>query len=154
VGQDVDFNVDAYPDKLFKGKVSQVRIAPITVQNVVTYDVVIQVDNKELKLKPGMTANVSIITAVKEGVLRLPNACLRFRPTEKEVKTASSRRGQAVWILEAGKPKRVQISTGISDGTNTEIVSGELKDGQEVIIDALSNAKKDSGPSLIPRVGR
>src|SRR5215472_9732256 len=88
VGQDVDFTVDAFPNQTFHGKVVQVRNAPITVQNVVTYDTVIGVDNKDLKLKPGMTANVSIIIAHKDNVLQLKNAALRFRPPEAA--TASS----------------------------------------------------------------
>src|ERR1051326_2877127 len=82
VGQDVDFTVDAFPTRTFHGKVTQVRNAPINVQNVVTYDTVIGVDNKDLKLKPGMTANVSIIIAHKDNVLQLKNAALRFRPPE------------------------------------------------------------------------
>src|ERR1700757_1659791 len=82
VGQDVDFTVDAFPTRTFHGKVVQVRNAPITVQNVVTYGTGIGVDNKELKLKPGMTANVSIIIAHKEGVLQIKNAALRYRPAD------------------------------------------------------------------------
>src|SRR5215472_7700415 len=82
VGQDVDFTVDAFPTRTFHGKVVQVRNAPITVQNVVTYDTVIGVDNKDLKLKPGMTANVSIIIAHKENVLQIKNAALRYRPAD------------------------------------------------------------------------
>ncbi len=80
VNQDVRFTVDAYPDMNFTGKVSEVRNAPTTVQNVVTYDVVVQVNNAELKLKPGMTANVSIINDSRKGVLLVPNSALRFRP--------------------------------------------------------------------------
>src|SRR5262245_48326612 len=80
VGQDVDFTVDAFPTRTFHGKVVQVRNAPITVQNVVTYDTVIGVDNKDLKLKPGMTANVDIIAARKDNVLQIKNAALRYRP--------------------------------------------------------------------------
>ena len=91
VGQDVEFTVDAYSDTTFKGKVFQVRNAPITVQNVVTYDVVIQVGNPEFKLKPGMTANVSIIISTKKGVLKIPNAALRFRPAEKTKKRLNKR---------------------------------------------------------------
>src|SRR5215831_11290012 len=82
VGQNVDFTVDAFPTRTFHGKVVQVRNAPITVQNVVTYDTVIGVDNNDLKLKPGMTANVSIIIANKDSVLQLKNAALRFRPPD------------------------------------------------------------------------
>jgi HlyD family secretion protein len=158
VGQEVDFNVDAYPDILFKGKVSQVRISPITVQNVVTYDVVIHVENKELRLKPGMTANVSIVTAVKSEVLRLPNGALRFRPQEKEPKTATQgatvRKGQSVWILADGKPKRVQVKTGISDGTFTEIHSGDLAEGQAVITESLTKAANNGPSSLVPKARR
>jgi HlyD family secretion protein len=159
VGQEVDFNVDAYPDVLFKGKVSQVRISPITVQNVVTYDVVIQVENKELRLKPGMTANVSIVTAVKENILRLPNGALRFRPQEREARSAAqapqSRKGQTVYILEEGKPKRVHVKTGVSDGVYTEIQSGGLVEGQAVIIESLAaKATSNGSSSLMPRARR
>ncbi len=80
VGQDATFTVDAYPERIFRGKVSEIRNAPIIVQNVVTYDVVVLVSNKDLKLKPGMTANVSVMIAHREGVLKIPNAALRFRP--------------------------------------------------------------------------
>ena len=87
IGQDVSFTVDAYPDTIFNGKVAEVRNAPITVSNVVTYDVVIQVDNPQLKLKPGMTANVSITIETRKDVLRISNAALRFKPTEVKGKS-------------------------------------------------------------------
>src|SRR4030043_2158669 len=99
VGQDVEFTVDAYPDITFRGKVWQIRNAPITVQNVVTYDVVIIVGNPELKLKPGMTANVSIIISIKKDVVKIPNAALRFKLPEKG-KPAVQQKGSGVWILE------------------------------------------------------
>jgi HlyD family secretion protein len=177
--QKVEFSVDAYPDRIFHGTVSQIRIAPITVQNVVTYDVVITVDNEDLKLKPGMTANVSIIVANKSGVLKIPNAALRFRPSDKDLgKSAGAppvkegappqgsanagraqgrsgagqggpssggpagQRSYALWILEQGQPKRVPVTMGISDGMFTEITGGDLKEGQEVIVESLSGAKK------------
>jgi HlyD family secretion protein len=82
VGQDVEFTVDAFPSRIFKGKVTQIRNAPTMVQNVVTYDTVIEVDNRELDLKPGMTANVAIVIARRQDVLKIPNAALRFRPPE------------------------------------------------------------------------
>ena len=115
------------PDTTFKGKVWQIRKAPITVQNVVTYDVVIQVSNRDFKLMPGMTANVSIIITTKQDVLRIPNAALRFRLTERPRESstqaaAGEKKGPGVWVLENGKPKRVGITPGISDGTYTEIV--------------------------------
>jgi HlyD family secretion protein len=149
LGQNVEFTVDAYPDTTFKGKVWQIRNAPIIVQNVVTYDVVIQVDNPELKLKPGMTANVSIIVSISKDVLKIPNAALRFRPVEK-VKTAVQQKGSGVWILEQGEPKRIPVSTGISDGNYTELVSGNIKDGQELIVESITKAKAptSSGPRM------
>ena len=149
VGQDVEFTVDAYSETTFKGKVWQVRNAPITVQNVVTYDVVIQVANPDLKLKPGMTANVSIIVSTKKDVLKIPNPALRFKPAEKS-KAVAQQKGSAVWILEQDKPKRVPISTGISDGNYTELVSGEIKEGQELIVESLIKAKapQPSGPRM------
>ena len=154
VGQDVDFTVDAYPDVTFKGKVGQVRIAPITVQNVVTYDVVVNVDNPVRPngdsplLKPGMTANVSIIVAEKKDVLRVSNAALRFRPSEK-VKT-KQQKGSGVWILESGKPKRIAVTTGIGDGNYTEISSGDLREGQDVIVESLvkASAQRPMGPRM------
>ena len=144
-GKDVEFTVDAYPDITFKGRVSQVRNAPITVQNVVTYDVVIYVDNPELKLKPGMTANVSIIISSKEDVLKIPNAALRFKPTEA-VKGKVHQKGPGVWIVEDKKPKRVKVETGISDGNYTEVVSGDIKEGQKVIVESLTKPKAKSQP--------
>jgi len=150
VGEDVEFTVDAYPDITFKGKVWQVRNAPITVQNVVTYDVVIQVNNPELKLKPGMTANVSIIIAIKKDVLKIPNAALRFKIAEKG-KALAQQKGSAVWILEQGKPKRMPISTGISDGSYSELVSSDIKEGQELIVEFLVKAntpQQRSGPRM------
>ncbi|NWG04056.1 MAG: efflux RND transporter periplasmic adaptor subunit [Syntrophaceae bacterium] len=257
VGQGAIFTVDAYPEKTFHGKVSEIRNAPITVQNVVTYDVVIQVDNKDLKLKPGMTANVSVQIEHKEGVLRIPNAALRFRPefakaaasngivkknegfqkreataergtsgqqgrilverlteglsltpeqkskvemilkssrqeiqeireklkpeeatkkiqsllrqkimgvlTEEqrrkyiEMVTSSSQEEQGspgrVWVLSSEKkPVPISIVLGITDGSFSEVKSGELKEGMEVIIEEISNKKgptKSGSPSFM-----
>jgi len=155
VKQDVEFTVDAYPDITFKGRVSQVRNAPITVQNVVTYDVVIYVDNPEFKLKPGMTANVSIIISSKKDVLKIPNAALRFRPSETiKNKVTTQPRGPGVWIVENNKPKRVKVETGISDGNYTEVVSGEINEGQEVIVESLTKTKSQSGTQPGGGVGR
>jgi len=154
--QDVEFTVDAYPDLTFKGKVAQVRNAPISVQNVVTYDVVINVDNPELKLKPGMTANVSIIVNRKSGILKVPNASLRFRPAEKESsqpgkKQAGLREGRAgVYVVADGKAERIPITPGISDGNFTEVVGGDLKEGQEVIVEAVG--KKNQAGAGSPRM--
>jgi HlyD family secretion protein len=149
VGQDVDFTVDAFPTQTFHGKVVQVRNAPITVQNVVTYDTVIGVSNPDLKLKPGMTANVSIVAARKDNVLQIKNAALRYRPTEAGAaemgsRSPSSRGGRGsggrerttsertVYVLSGSEPTPVQIKTGISDGVVTEVVEG-LKEGDRVV---------------------
>ncbi len=156
LGQKVDFTVDAYPDTTFEGKVWQIRQAPITVQNVVTYDVVIQVNNKDFKLMPGMTANVSIIIQTRSDALRITNAALRFRMSERPAAAggaaagAGEKKGPSVWILENGKPKRVGITPGISDGTYTEVVSGDLKEGQNLIVEALKKNKQQapSGPRM------
>ncbi len=146
VGQDVEFTVDAYPDISFKGTVSQVRNAPITVQNVVTYDVVIKMDNPELKLKPGMTANVSIILSTKKDVLRIPNAALRFSPADKD-KGRVQQKGPGVWVIKNKKPERMPVSLGISDGNYTELVSGGIKEGQEVIVESLIKPKENQRPA-------
>ncbi|KAF0121309.1 MAG: HlyD family secretion protein [bacterium] len=146
VGQDVQFTVDAYPEITFKGRVWQVRNAPITVQNVVTYDVVVKVSNPEFKLKPGMTANVSIIVSIKKDVLKIPNAALRFKPSGKGM-PVSEKKGPGVWILEENKPKRIPVSLGISDGNYTELIAGRIMEGQKVIVESLSKTKVQSGSS-------
>jgi HlyD family secretion protein len=158
VGQAVSFTVDAYPDTIFTGKVAVVRNAPITVSNVVTYDVVIQVENPQLKLKPGMTANVSITIEIHPDVLRIPNAALRFKPADTTVISEKKRDKQGakktkVWILEKDKPKSVNVTIGLSDGSYTEISVGELKENQEIITDNL-NGKKDNSSSGAPRFMR
>lgn len=163
VGQPVSFTVDAYPDRTFKGQVTQIRNAPITVQNVVTYVVIVQVDNHELLLKPGMTANVSIETGRKEGVLKLPSAALRFKPRSTDAKAAaSSPKGpgskkaageppkQLVFQLKDGKPQPVGVQTGISDTSSVEMVAGPLQEGDEVIIEQLDTKKKKNGKSSSP----
>ncbi|MGI8820278.1 MAG: efflux RND transporter periplasmic adaptor subunit [Chthoniobacterales bacterium] len=152
----VDFTVDAFPNRTFHGKVVQVRNAPTTVQNVVTYDTVIGVDNSELKLKPGMTANVSIVIAKSDNALRVANSALRYRPADATPppRAAASpganggnRRGgedrqqrasgRTVYVLRGGKPEPVQIKTGISDGIGTEILEG-LNEGDQVVTGQLN----------------
>jgi len=153
LNQPVEFTVDAYPDFVFRGKVAEVRIAPVTVQNVVTYDVVVRVDNPDMRLKPGMTANVSIILADKGDVLRVPNAALRFRLAEAGNNSKASlprEKGKGLWVLVDNKPERVAVNTGISDGTYTEILSGNLREGDPVIIEALREKKKSTA-SQAPR---
>jgi HlyD family secretion protein len=140
--------VDAYPDEVFHGQVSQIRLAPTNIQNVVTYDVVILVDNPELKLKPGMTANVSIITAERRGVLRVPNSALRISLERLGGEAESKPEGPGVWVLEKGKPRFVKVTLGVSDGNYTEVVSG-LEEGQEVIIDTKTKAQQKSSSALL-----
>ncbi len=239
VGQDATFTVDAYPERTFRGKVHEIRNAPTTIQNVVTYDIVIQVGNKDFKLKPGMTANVSVLIAHREGVLKIPNSALRFQPSSarkdeavekkkegpsqpgqsfaerlnrelslteeqrsrvetalkasrqeiQEIRdktkagdsrtrilgllrqkiggfltedqrrkldewgkapSAEERRPGRVWILSAEeKPVSVPVILGITNGTQTEILSGDLQEGAEVIVEENSG-KKGSGPASSP----
>ena len=154
-GQKVEFTIDAYPDETFTGTVSVIRNAPITVQNVVTYNVVISVDNQEGKLKPGMTANVSIILEERKKILSLPNTALRFRPTDKKQDRKEGMKkaqGASVWILDKKEPRRIEIKTGISDGRYTEIVFGSLKENQEVIVEASGGSNGSTGQQQsIPR---
>jgi len=154
-GQKAAFTVDAYPESPFNGKVSVVRNAPITVSNVVTYNAVIIVDNTSLKLKPGMTANVSIETESKQSVLRVPNAALRFKPATPaatpDQKAAKGPRSPGVWILENNKSKNVKITTGISDGNYTEVISNELTEGQQIITDSSNSTKKNEPAAGTPR---
>src|SRR6266705_2494073 len=168
VDQDVDFTVDAFPTRTFHGKVVQVRNAPIAVQNVVTYDTVIGVNNADLKLKPGMTANVSIIIEHKDNVVQLKNAALRYRPpdaaTAEQPKSTSSPSGQrptgarerrpdrTVYVLSYGRPKPVQIKTGISDGIVTEVAEG-LKEGDRVVTAELSSPAASSSSPANPFSG-
>jgi HlyD family secretion protein len=163
VDQDVDFTVDAFPARTFHGKVVQVRNAPITVQNVVTYDTVIGVTNPDLKLKPGMTANVSIKIAHRDDALQIKNAALRYRPadaTPAETRSTSSSGGprhgggkragaRTVYILSGSRPKPLQIRTGISDGIITEVSEG-LKEGDRVVTAELTSASSAQSPAPNP----
>jgi HlyD family secretion protein len=141
VEQRATFTVDAYPGTVFKGQVAQIRKAPINVQNVITYDAVITVANPELKLFPGMTANVTILTQRSENVLKLPNAALRFRPPESLIEGATSVRrplagnwGSVYISAPNSKVRPVPVKLGITDGNFTEMEEGNLKEGQQVIV--------------------
>ena len=206
-GMDATFTVDAYPTERFRGKVRQIRNAPQTVQNVVTYDAVIDVPNPDLKLRPGMTANVSFVYAQRGDVLRVPNAALRFRPTREMLaamnlpppgarregrgavtgageaapapietagappsqrapganggnggRSSDSRAGRetpgtrTVYVLRAGRPVAVQVQGGVSDGTVTEVVSGDVQEGDACIVDASGGAVRQGGPGGMRRV--
>lgn len=159
MGQPVKFNVDAYPSKTFEGTVTQIRQAPINVQNVITYDVVVGVSNPEMKLFPGMTANVKVLTNEADNVLKVPNAALRFRPAEAKpaatkgatLVRAASRRGTGdgsttIWIMDSnGKPKPVKVKLGITDGNYTSVESGDLKEGDPVITGSTNQAPPKPG---------
>lgn len=142
VGQEVTYTLDGYQDSIFKGKVTQVRISPTTVSNVVTYTVIVEVDNEDLKLIPGMTANVSIITHKSENVLCAPSIALKYNPNTDGTRY----KNQGIWILSDQKQKRVNIETGASDDTNIEIKSKELHEGDKIITGA-SNVKKNDKKS-------
>ena len=173
-GQVVEFSVDAYPTRTFHGEVVQVRNSPTTVNNVVTYDAVIGVTNADYKLKPGMTANVSIIVAQREDTLRLPNSALRFRPSDSVVvltnqlvtlpqptnavasgkgKGKGNRNIRTVYVLAAdgnsSELKPVQVKTGITDGIFTEIVEG-LKEGDKVVSGVVNSDSSSSAQTSNP----
>lgn len=186
-GMETWFSVDAFPGQRFKGTISQIRNAAQTVQNVVTYDAVILVDNDDLRLRPGMTATTTIVYAEKADVLAIPNAAMRFKPPQEiasgapasslSVTAASSSSAPAdksgarpgpgvdsrahreppertIYVLRGGRPEPVSIKTGLSDGTVTEVASGDLHEGDEVITEASApgNGAPTSGPQ--PRMGR
>jgi HlyD family secretion protein len=155
VNQPATFTVDAYPGRTFTGSVTSIRKAPINVQNVITYDAVIGVSNSDLKLFPGMTANVKILVNQRVNVLKVPNAALRYRPASETAGAGAGKGGRKgaapgrpVWILDANnQPQRVMVTTGESDGAFTEAVAGGLKDGDRVILAEVAKASAASGGS-------
>ena len=168
MGDRATFTVQAFPDRPFEGRVRQARQAPVTVQNVVTYDVVVSVDNREGLLKPGMTATTRIIKTRRENVLTVPEQALRFRrhglgavkpapggaapdaPRAASTGDASSR-GQ-VWVLRAGRPVAVPVAVGLTDGTSAEVLTGDLHEGDPIIVsevasDADAGSKRSASPA-------
>lgn len=175
LAQPATFTVDAYPEQQFRGKVVQIRSAPIITQNVVTYVVVVNVDNSDLKLKPGMTANVTIEVGRKDDVLRLSPAALRFKPKEsaKKDEAGADKRpsgpapagmgrppgrkgggGQQVYVLKEGKPVAVPVKTGIAGSSSIELVEGALKEGDEVIIEQSGGETKKKSGGMGGAMGR
>lgn len=157
VGQKASFIVEAYPNTTFWGQVTQVRQAPITVQNVVTYNVVVSVDNPRLELLPGMTANARIITAERDDVLRVPLQAIRFIPGGLRQAAASETAGAAkpadsarVWVLRDSRPQGVPVTTGLSDNAYVEITGGELKAGDQVIVNEIASSAGGSAPRRSP----
>jgi HlyD family secretion protein len=141
VGDSASFTVEAFPERAFAGRVLQVRQSPQSVQNVVTYDVVIGVENPDLLLKPGMTATCQIFTARRDHVLRVPDAALRFSPIGlAAAKESGPSSGAQVWVMRNGLPVAVPIQPGLDDGTYTEVVHGALHPGDLVVTGEASAA--------------
>ena len=165
VGNKALFTVDAFPNRTFEGKVTQVRQSPQNVQNVVTYDVVVSVDNPNLLLKPGMTAANRIVTAERDNVLRVPSQALRYSPAGLAGATRDQRGGVArpgangtrpgqVYVLRDGKPVAVPVIAGLDDDSFTEIVKGDLQAGDKVItterrgVSSSNGSRATSAPRL------
>lgn len=174
VGQKANFRVDAFPNRSFQGEVLQVRLNPTTQQNVVTYNVVVAVNNADQSLLPGMTAYVNIIVAQRKEIMMVPNSALRFRPADLANREDKSRSGQkfadgrqddrkqerskpdavpmgTVYVLENGKPSVFKVAVGITDNRNTEMLGDELKEGATVILEdrqAASKKPQSSGMRL------
>lgn len=166
-GKEVAFTVDAYPGERFQGRIRQVRNAPISVQNVVTYDVVVGVENADLRLKPGMTANVSIVVARKDQAIKVPNSALRFKPPQAATVTPAGGSGgrqvaasgvdsaaaKTVWKMgTSGDPEPVTVQPGISDGSFTEVAGGPLNEGDQVIV-GLDTSRTAARSELPPGFG-
>ena len=157
-GQTVSFTVDAYPNDTFHGTVGQVRLNPEVSSNVVTYTAIVSAPNPELKLKPGMTANLTIEVARRNDVLRVPASALRFRPTPDvmkafdasvDVSIANKRpAGSTLWTFVAGTLEPVAVTTGTTDGTVTEILAGPLVEGTQVVTRA--SVAGDAPPTVTP----
>ena len=150
IGQPVDFTVDAFPDEVFHGTVTQVRKAPTTTQNVVTYETIITVDNPEQKLFPGMTADVSILVAERSKVLKIPNTALRYTPPEgatfEQTPPAKLERTQRLVYASGSdgvKLRPVIVKAGITNGVDTEILEG-VAEGTPVVTSTLSSSAKTS----------
>ena len=164
MGQEALFTVDAYANRNFPAKISEVHFASQTVDGVVTYETVLIVDNSALLLRPGMTATADILVKQVSDALLVPNAALRFSPPEQEQQAASSgglmrnllprppsssqpqelvvnsnKNQQHIWTLRDGQPISIEVTTGSSDGINTEITAGDIETGMALIIDTISN---------------
>jgi HlyD family secretion protein len=165
LGEPTSFTVEAYPARVFQGTVTQVRQAPQSVQNVITYDVVIGAPNPDLLLKPGMTATTSIVTDHRDNVVRVPDQALRYAPggptsaaataaaTTTPAMGPTARTGH-VWILRDGRPVQIAATLGLDDDTYAEIVGGDLSPGDRVIVSEQSGSSvRGSSPSA-PRLFR
>jgi HlyD family secretion protein len=155
VGQDASFTVDAYPGAIFSAVVNQVRKAAINVQNVVTYDVVLFVENSDLRLLPGMTANVRIFTNVVKGALKVPNAALRFRPPGAASTNRRETGAQTVYVLDPdGTPRPLQVTASLSDGNFTAVSHSDLHPGDYVIVNSAASTPVTTTRTQGPPRGR
>jgi HlyD family secretion protein len=163
MGQSVRFTVDAFPERRYEGKVQQIRLAPITEQNVVTYNVVVEVANLDQTLMPGMTAYLSIVTDGRENVLLVPNAALRFKPSDALGGAQPPNAGGAARMARGGAPAKpkvyvargntiepVEIAVGISDGRFSVVTGGALKAGDRVAVEELQAQRKPAGTAPQP----
>jgi HlyD family secretion protein len=163
VGSNATFSVDAFPDRKFQGKISQVRLSTQVVQNVVTYPVLIDVGNPDLQLKPGMTANVSIPVDRQQNVLKVPNAALRFRPDPDDVAESSKdekkggppRKETVVYVEdENGRLKPIPVKTSITDGNFTAVESPQLAEGRNIVVGLATARAMESSGGMNQRQGR
>ncbi len=144
LGDKVGFSVDAFPKRTFQGSVRQIRQSPQTVQNIVTYNVVVAVDNSDLALKPGMTAAVRVVIDQRSDVMRVPNPALRYAPAG-----AAGQSDQAqIWVLRDGRPVAVPVVLGLDDDSFTEIASDDLKPGDRVITAEQAASNRRVAPRL------
>ena len=151
VGAPASFTVDAYPGRRFQGHVAQVRKAPLSVQNVITYDVVVAAENPDLALMPGMTATTSIVLAQRDGVLRVPVQALRYspsRPGTSPAKTAG-RGARRIWLLRDGRPQPVDVEVGLQDGALAEVRGVGLRPGAPVIESEGRASPRRAGPTAM-----
>ncbi len=151
-GMAASFTVDAYSEKTFPSKVLSLRNEPHEEDNVVTYEAVLEVNNDELLLRPGMTATATIVSDVRHAVLGVPNAALRFAPAQLEPGQLAKPGEHRVWVLKGDKVEPISVKTGVSDGRLTEIKSGDVTEGMELVTDAVLATPSSSG--LGPPGGR
>ncbi len=157
-GQSVEFTVDAYPNDQFKGVVRQVRLEPTTTSNVVTYEVIVDAKNPDMKLKPGLTANISVLTLNKDSIVTIPNKALRFQMDEKLLPpgmtakwlSPDSIQGPTVWaIVDKTLAEQRCIKTGVSNGSRTEVLSG-LNLGEHLIVSSIETSEMEGKPAGAP----
>jgi HlyD family secretion protein len=167
-GQEATFTVDAYPDRIFSARITEVRYAPQTEEGVVTYETLLSADNSDLSLRPGMTATADIIVKKVENATLVPNVALRFTPPEQEKQVSKQSRGlvgtllprppmrssskkqqdtpthsskKHVWMLQNGVPIAISVTIGASDGSMTEVVAGKINPGMSLLVDIVRSGK-------------